>query len=192
MRTKRFDNEEWRKHNKLAILTFQLAQIEFHLNTWKSITTCRLDPTRNDSRQQGWTPKSLDCKKRPKPLPVEKPKMFDDTEWKLHRRLADIAFKLVQLDFHDLMPVLRSVEMRISTYWNLRWWTRLLRIVWSKFVNSSLWIRTKSCLITKHNELVIELRNFIPLCSIKPPILDKAHRMYRMNKHERWDTATVT
>ncbi len=52
MRTKRFDNEEWRKHNKLAILTFQLAQIEFHLNTWKSITTCRLDPTRNDSRQQ--------------------------------------------------------------------------------------------------------------------------------------------
>ena len=110
MRTKRFDNEEWRKHNKLAILTFQLAQIEFHLNTWKSITTCRLDPTRNDSRQQGWTPKSLDCKKRPKPLPVEKPKMFDDTEWKLHRRLADIAFKLVQLDFHDLMPVLRSVD----------------------------------------------------------------------------------
>ena len=42
MRTKRFDNEEWRKHNKLAILTFQLAQIEFHLNTWKSSKECKV------------------------------------------------------------------------------------------------------------------------------------------------------
>ena len=40
----------------------------------------------------------------------------------------------------------------------------------------------------KHNELIIELCNFVPLCTIKPPIFDKAHRMYRINKHERWDT----
>ena len=48
LRTKRFDNEEWRKHNKLAILTFQLAQIEFHINTWKSAKECKIHERIND------------------------------------------------------------------------------------------------------------------------------------------------
>ena len=48
----------------------------------------------------GETPKSQIRKNRPQTLPADKPKLFDDVDWRMHKKLPDIAFKLKQLDFH--------------------------------------------------------------------------------------------
>ena len=161
-------------------------------------------PTRSNAKRskatsKGVTPNSLDGRKRPIPPPAEKPKMFKDEEWKMHKKLADIAYRLVQMDFHIKAwksNLIASVEERRNAYFDAlkppmmdeAFKNRLERIRQRLTVESNEVMLEH--MIAKHNELVAELRSFTPLCSVKAHILDKAHRMYWLNKHERWDTAT--
>ena len=98
--------------------------------------------------------------------------MFGDEEWKLHRKLADIASRLMQLDFHIKSwksKLIAIVEERRDAYFDVlkppmmdeAFKNRLERIRQKLIVDSNEVML--DYMITKHNELVIELRNFTPL-----------------------------
>ena len=125
-----------------------------------------------------------------------KPKRFEESEWRRHKKLADLAHRLAQFDFHidawNSDDTSRIDDLR-EAYFNVM----LPPGADSEFLALIDHIKGQNArimkdaalnlLVRRHNEALTELKISIRSSKTNPAILDKAMQMYNLRRHERWD-----
>lgn len=121
--------------------------------------------------------------------------LFDDVEWHKHRKIAEMAFELMQLDFHlnswnSETPT--DVEERRTDYFNSVTSPKPDLALKSDLEVLNTYVRreTQQLMIkhlrSQHNKIVTELREFVTRSTINTEPLDKAMSVVKLKNLKKW------